>query len=111
MPMSPSMPKSGTASCLIKAKPLRAALSRAGLDKASARRPWSEGIAARASDIDVIWMNGYGWPAWRGGPMYYADQAGLPYVVSRLETFASAASDESLFPSPVLRSPALTRLP
>ncbi len=62
-----------------------------------------EGIAARASDIDVIWMNGYGWPAWRGGPMYYADHAGLPYVVSRLEAFASAAGDESLLPSPVLR--------
>ncbi len=63
----------------------------------------SEGIAARASDIDVIWMNGYGWPAWRGGPMYYADRAGLPYVVARLETFAAAAGDESLLPSPVLR--------
>ncbi len=62
-----------------------------------------EGIAARASDIDVIWMNGYGWPAWRGGPMYYADRAGLPCVVSRLEAFASAAGDESLLPSPVLR--------
>ena len=62
-----------------------------------------EGIAARASDIDVIWMNGYGWPAWRGGPMYYADHAGLPYVVSRLESFASATGDESLLPSPVLR--------
>jgi 3-hydroxyacyl-CoA dehydrogenase len=63
----------------------------------------NEGIAARASDIDVIWMNGYGWPAWRGGPMYYADQAGLSYVVSRLEAFASAAGDESLLPSTVLR--------
>ena len=40
MPMRPSMPKLGAAPCLIKAKPLRAALSRAGLDQASARRPW-----------------------------------------------------------------------
>ncbi|MCZ4353088.1 3-hydroxyacyl-CoA dehydrogenase NAD-binding domain-containing protein [Roseovarius aestuarii] len=32
-----------------------------------------EGIAARSSDIDTIWINGYGWPAWRGGPMYWAD--------------------------------------
>jgi 3-hydroxyacyl-CoA dehydrogenase len=62
-----------------------------------------EGIAARASDIDVIWMNGYGWPAWRGGPMYYADRAGLPYVAAKLEAFACATGDESLLPSPVLR--------
>ena len=36
-----------------------------------------EGIAARPSDIDVIWVYGYGWPVWRGGPMYYADRLGL----------------------------------
>ena len=33
-----------------------------------------EGKAIRASDIDIIWINGYNWPAYRGGPMYYADQ-------------------------------------
>jgi 3-hydroxyacyl-CoA dehydrogenase len=37
------------------------------------RRILEEGIAARASDIDVIWVHGYGWPVWRGGPMYYAE--------------------------------------
>jgi 3-hydroxyacyl-CoA dehydrogenase len=62
-----------------------------------------EGIAARASDIDMIWIYGYGWPAWRGGPMYYADHAGLPYVASRLEAFAAASGDESLLPSPMLK--------
>ena len=36
-----------------------------------------EGIAARPGDIDVIWVYGYGWPVWRGGPMYYADRIGL----------------------------------
>ena len=36
-----------------------------------------EGFAARASDIDVIYLNGYGFPAWRGGPMFYADRTGL----------------------------------
>src|SRR6202030_2447771 len=36
-----------------------------------------EGIAARASDIDVVYVNGYGFPAWRGGPMYWAEQSGL----------------------------------
>jgi 3-hydroxyacyl-CoA dehydrogenase len=63
----------------------------------------SEGIAARASDIDMIWVYGYGWPAWRGGPMYYADHTGLPYVASQLEAYAAAAGDESLLPSPLLK--------
>ncbi|MGA7329811.1 MAG: 3-hydroxyacyl-CoA dehydrogenase NAD-binding domain-containing protein [Rhodomicrobium sp.] len=63
----------------------------------------SEGIAARTSDIDVIWINGYGWPAWRGGPMYYADQLGVSQVASRLERFALATGDESLHPAPVLQ--------
>lgn len=43
-----------------------------------------QGKALRASDIDVIWINGYGWPAYRGGPMYYADQTGLQVIVDRL---------------------------
>ena len=43
-----------------------------------------EGVALRASDIDIIYVNGYGFPAWRGGPMFYADCLGLPHVVARL---------------------------
>ena len=43
-----------------------------------------EGKAIRASDIDIIWINGYNWPAYRGGPMFFADQVGLGHVVSRL---------------------------
>ena len=39
-----------------------------------------EGIASRPGDIDVIWVYGYGWPVWRGGPMYYADQLGLAHM-------------------------------
>ncbi|HEY3696414.1 3-hydroxyacyl-CoA dehydrogenase NAD-binding domain-containing protein [Phenylobacterium sp.] len=46
-----------------------------------------EGIAQRASDIDVIWVNGYGWPIYRGGPMYYADQVGLDKVLARLKHY------------------------
>ena len=46
-----------------------------------------EGIAIRASDIDVALINGYGWPVDRGGPMYYADQIGLDKVVARLKAF------------------------
>jgi 3-hydroxyacyl-CoA dehydrogenase len=44
-----------------------------------------EGKALRASDIDIIWINGYGWPVYRGGPMYYADTIGLGTVLSRLK--------------------------
>ena len=43
-----------------------------------------EGIAARPSDIDVIWLYGYGWPIYRGGPMFYADQVGLKHIADRL---------------------------
>ncbi len=43
-----------------------------------------EGIAARASDIDVVYVNGYGFPAWRGGPMYWAQHAGLTGVVETM---------------------------
>src|SRR3977135_1855437 len=49
----------------------------------------SERIAARASDIDVIWVFGYGFPAWRGGPMHYADAIGLAHVRDRLAEFAA----------------------
>jgi 3-hydroxyacyl-CoA dehydrogenase len=43
-----------------------------------------EKIAIRASDIDVIWVYGYGWPVYRGGPMYWADQVGLKVIRDRL---------------------------
>jgi len=46
-----------------------------------------EGIAIRASDIDVVWVNGYGWPVYRGGPMFYADTVGLPTVVAQLKAY------------------------
>ncbi len=46
-----------------------------------------EGLAMRASDIDVIYVNGYGFPAWRGGPMFYADTVGLPQIVERINSF------------------------
>ncbi len=44
-----------------------------------------EGIAQRASDIDIVYLNGYGFPAHRGGPMLYADQVGLPNVIRALK--------------------------
>jgi 3-hydroxyacyl-CoA dehydrogenase len=62
-----------------------------------------EGIAARPGDIDVVWLYGYGWPAWRGGPMFYADHIGLDRIMTRLEAFARQSSDESLQPAALLR--------
>ncbi|HUL46458.1 MAG TPA: 3-hydroxyacyl-CoA dehydrogenase NAD-binding domain-containing protein, partial [Steroidobacteraceae bacterium] len=47
-----------------------------------------EGIALRAGDIDVVYVNGYGFPAWRGGPMYWAEQAGLKRVVETMQRLA-----------------------
>jgi 3-hydroxyacyl-CoA dehydrogenase len=46
-----------------------------------------EGIALRASDIDIIYIYGYGYPAWRGGPMWYADTVGLKTVYERVCDF------------------------
>ena len=42
-----------------------------------------EGIALRAVDIDIVYLNGYGFPAWRGGPMFYADTVGLKNVLAK----------------------------
>jgi 3-hydroxyacyl-CoA dehydrogenase len=50
-------------------------------------RVLEEGHAVRASDIDVIYLNGYGFPAWRGGPMFYADSVGLKTIVNRISDF------------------------
>jgi 3-hydroxyacyl-CoA dehydrogenase len=47
-----------------------------------------EKIAIRPSDIDIVWINGYGWPVYRGGPMFYADTIGLPTVVAKLKEHA-----------------------
>lgn len=52
-----------------------------------AGRILEEGIAYRGGDIDVVWTSGYGFPDFRGGPLFYADQEGLGHVVSRLEHY------------------------
>ncbi|QJI40153.1 3-hydroxyacyl-CoA dehydrogenase [Pseudomonas sp. ADAK2] len=46
-----------------------------------------EGIAERSGDIDLVWVNGYGFPAWQGGPMYYAEQLGLEKVLAGIEHY------------------------
>jgi 3-hydroxyacyl-CoA dehydrogenase len=63
-----------------------------------------EKIAARSSDIDVIWLYGYGWPIYRGGPMFYADQVGLDRVLSRVGDFARGTHGDPAFwtPAPLL---------
>ncbi len=62
-----------------------------------------EGVARRPSDIDVIWIYGYGFPVWRGGPMFYADQIGLAYIRDKLVEFAKHSNDERLAPSELLK--------
>ncbi|HEY4345435.1 MAG TPA: 3-hydroxyacyl-CoA dehydrogenase NAD-binding domain-containing protein, partial [Parvibaculum sp.] len=46
-----------------------------------------EGKAIRASDIDIVWINGYGWPVYRGGPMFYGDTIGLDKVLAKMKQF------------------------
>lgn len=62
-----------------------------------------EGVAARPSDIDVIWVHGYGFPRHRGGPMFYAETRGYADMVSRLRELAEMTGDESLLPSRALK--------
>lgn len=50
----------------------------------------ADGKAIRASDIDIIWVNGYGWPAYRGGPMFYGQQIGLDKVLERLRALEAS---------------------
>jgi 3-hydroxyacyl-CoA dehydrogenase len=61
-----------------------------------------EGLALRASDIDIIYLNGYGFPAHRGGPMWYADTVGLEKVLARVEEF-HRQHGELWEPAPLLK--------
>ena len=63
----------------------------------------AEGIAARSSDIDLIYINGYGFPVAKGGPMYFADQVGLAKVAERLDHYAKISGDETLIPATLLK--------
>jgi len=68
-----------------------------------AARILEEGIASRASDIDVVWVYGYGWPVWRGGPCFYADLIGAKTIVQALEHHAEITGDDGLKPAKLLR--------
>lgn len=62
-----------------------------------------QGIAQRASDIDVAWLNGFGYPATRGGPMYNAEAGGLAALTARLETASQRLAAPYFRPTPLLR--------
>jgi 3-hydroxyacyl-CoA dehydrogenase len=53
-----------------------------------------EGKAIRASDIDIVWINGYGWPVYTGGPMFYGDQVGLPTVLGTMRDYEAAMGSD-----------------
>ena len=61
-----------------------------------------EGIAVRGSDIDVVWVNGYGWPVYRGGPMYWADQVGLAEIVGKIKHYSDTLGGNHWNLSPLL---------
>jgi 3-hydroxyacyl-CoA dehydrogenase len=61
-----------------------------------------EGIAQRASDIDVVYVYGYGWPVYRGGPMHYANTLGLDKVAARLQHYRQVTGDDTWKPCELL---------
>jgi 3-hydroxyacyl-CoA dehydrogenase len=61
-----------------------------------------EKIAIRASDIDVIWVYGYGWPIYRGGPMFWADSIGLKAVRDQMLAYKKQSGDDFWTPAPLL---------
>jgi 3-hydroxyacyl-CoA dehydrogenase len=61
-----------------------------------------EGIAIRGSDIDVVWVNGYGWPVYRGGPMYWADYVGLAEIVEKIKSYSASLGGRHWEVSPLL---------
>ena len=61
-----------------------------------------EGIAQRPGDIDVVYAYGYGFPAWRGGPMHYADEVGLEHVLQRINEFRDRFGADNWTPAPLL---------
>ena len=61
-----------------------------------------EGIAQRASDVDVVWCLGYGFPRYRGGPMFYADTIGLPALLAGMEKYRAMSGPMHWEPAPLL---------
>jgi 3-hydroxyacyl-CoA dehydrogenase len=61
-----------------------------------------EKIAIRGSDIDVVWVNGYGWPLYRGGPMHWADAVGLTEIVDKIRGYSASLGGKHWELSPLL---------
>ena len=61
-----------------------------------------EKMAIRGSDIDVVWVHGYGWPAYRGGPMFWADSVGLADVVDGIRAYGERLGGTHWELSPLL---------
>ena len=61
-----------------------------------------EGVAQRSGDMDIVYINGYGFPIWRGGPMFYANQLGLEEVINKMSAF-SELDEEFWKPAPLLK--------
>ena len=63
-----------------------------------------DGTASKAGDIDMVYLTGYGFPIWRGGPMHYASQVGLYNVAATMRRFALNPRDDAAFwqPAPLL---------
>ena len=61
-----------------------------------------EGIANRASDIDMVYLTGYGFPLHRGGPMFYADTIGLPNVIMAMDKYAKGRHGDAWKPAPLM---------
>ncbi len=61
-----------------------------------------EKIAIRGSDIDVVWVNGYGWPVYRGGPMFWADTVGLPEIAAKISAYSEQLGGDHWTLSPLL---------
>tara|TARA_B000000437_G_scaffold40036_1_gene27569 strand:- start:36 stop:2183 length:2148 start_codon:yes stop_codon:yes gene_type:complete len=64
----------------------------------------SEGVAQRAADIDIVYINGYGFPIWRGGPMHYANSMGLDKIVDRLDYYFEKTQSDVFRASEFLRN-------
>jgi 3-hydroxyacyl-CoA dehydrogenase len=61
-----------------------------------------EGVAQRSGDMDIVYINGYGFPIWRGGPMFYANQLGLSEVINKMGNFSEL--DKNFWePAPLLK--------
>ncbi len=65
-------------------------------------RVLEEGVALRPVDIDIVFLNGYGFPPWRGGPMFYADTIGLGNILARVREFENRFGSDLWRPAPLL---------